>query len=300
MAHQIESFVFFDIETTGLPWQERNQTKIIELSFVVAQRKDIENTLFDKVPPVSKLTFVLNPQRQIHPEVTKLTGLSNDLLQHAPVFGQKLKSIITFLEDLPKPVCLVAHNGNTFDFKIFLAECNDVRVLLPSDLLCVDSLVGFRRLLKGTNINYEILQTNKTPIIDDLLTDDEDWPEINLSNEDWEEIDEISQSLSDISCEDFAEVQSTRNITQKSLQKKKSKAIKKVFDKKRNVDQPKECYKLTALYKRLLNKEEVNAHRAEVDCLMLLQCVVALKKDFLPWADSACKNLTEIKPFIRY
>lgn len=94
----IESYVFFDIETTGLPWLEKNRTKITELSFVVALRKDVIVTPHGSLPPVSKLSLVFNPGRPIDPEAVKLNGLSNDLLRHAPVFRQKIETIVSFLK----------------------------------------------------------------------------------------------------------------------------------------------------------------------------------------------------------
>lgn len=297
---KIATFVFFDIETTGLPCQERNQTKITEFSFIAASRNMLEVTSYGLTLPVSKFTVVLNPERTIHPTVVNLTGLSNELLQHAPVFRQRVKSLITFLEDLLKPVCLVAHNGNSFDFKILLAECNDAGASLPKDLLCVDSLVGFRALLKNSNLTYldlkgiqEISLGSKSNVEitsdDDLLTDDEeDWSDLNLTNEELDEIDDICSSVSY-----FEEPVS---ITKKVVNSERSKAIKDVFNKK----SVKNDFKLTSLYKRLLNKNEPNAHRAEVDCLILAECVVAMKQDFLPWADDKCKLITEVKPLIRY
>ncbi|KAG7301102.1 hypothetical protein JYU34_015507 [Plutella xylostella] len=276
---QIETYVFFDIETTGFPWQERNGTKIIEASFVAVQRKDIERANFGDIPLASKYTFVLNPLRPIHPEVTALTGLSNQSLEHAPLFIDKFNSLNTFLDELPK----------------------------PAYLLCVDSLIGFRKLLKGTTIGYSDLR----PVNTELLTDDEDednWPDLNVSREEWEEIDEICLSLSDISCEDVNEGDSSDNEETRSRINARDEVIKNVFRKgglcsnvpKNDGSKGKESFTLSALYKRLLNKEAVNAHRAEVDCIMLLECVVALKNDFLPWADDACKLLSQVKPLIRY
>ncbi|XP_073962521.1 three-prime repair exonuclease 1-like [Choristoneura fumiferana] len=303
---QIATYVFFDLETTGLPHQERNRTKVIELSFVATSTRDIQKTSFGDIPPVSKLTFVFNPQRSIHPKVSELTGLSNDLLRHAPTFQQKINSLVTFLEEQQKPVCLVAHNGNIFDYKLLLAEFEDAGMSLPYDLLCVDSLIGFRNILKGTSIDYNTLKTSTVQSINDIMTDDEDeWSDLNVSLEEWQEIDEICLSLSDISCEDLSDTSVSSDKkkpkskpSNDNLRKKKTEAIKRVMDKKPTV--AKECYKLSVLYKRLLNREETNAHRAEADCFMLLYCVVALKNDFLPWAENSCKTLTEIKPLQRY
>ncbi|XP_028164963.1 uncharacterized protein LOC114356077 [Ostrinia furnacalis] len=294
---KIESYVFFDIETTGLPYQEKNQTKITELSFVVASQKDIIATPHGTLPPVSKLTLVFNPERPIHVEAVKLNGLSNDLLQHAPVFKQKTGTIVTFLKQLTKPVCLVAHNGNRFDFKILLTEFCDANMFLPDDLLCVDSLTGFRKILAMEKVTKALVP--KPPPIElglDLLTDDEDeWPQLNVSTEEWKDIDEICDSLSDISCEDITEV---KKKTQYGVKKpNRSKVIDKVFSKTNNGKTYN--YSLSSLYQRLLNKEQHSHHRAEGDCCMLLECVIACKDAFIPWADDSCRKLSEIEPLIR-
>ncbi|XP_063369548.1 uncharacterized protein LOC134657901 [Cydia amplana] len=300
MPH-IATYVFFDLETTGLPHLERNRTKIIELCFVATSRKEIEKCRYREIPPVSKITLVFNPQRPMQSKVVELTGFTNKLLEHAPTFKQKTKSLVAFLEELEKPVCLVAHNGNIFDYKLLQTEFNEAGETLPRDLLCVDSIIGFRKLLKGTTIDYKTLEVSPQRD-EDLITDDEDeWPDINVSNEDWQEIDDICLSLSDMSCEDIDENAKEEKGTKTSnekIRKKKTEAIKRVMDKKPKPD--KESFALTALYKRLLNREEQNAHRAEADCFMLLYCVVAMKSDFLPWADDSCKKLTEIRPLERH
>ncbi|KAJ2940939.1 hypothetical protein O0L34_g10201 [Tuta absoluta] len=324
---KIASLVFFDIETTGLPFQENNQTKIIEFSFVATLRKQLEQTPYGLLPPVRKLSFVLNPQKPICAGVTKLTGISLEDLEKAPTFREKVKTIVAFLEDLQSPVCLVAHNGNSFDFKILLAELYDASAHLPEDLLCVDSLMGFRRILSNSNINH-INLVDPVPSLEDIMTDDEDeeeWPDLNISTEEWDTIDEISKlSISSDSDADYINTKKVAkkrseaikevfrktanaskdnsdadDINPKKVTKNRRKSIKKVLHNDPNASKDKECFKLTALYKRLMNKEEDNAHRAEVDCLMLIKCVVALKIDFLSWADENCKPLTDIKPLIR-
>ncbi|CAH0403683.1 unnamed protein product [Chilo suppressalis] len=302
---KVNTFVFFDIETTGLPWQERNRTKITELSFVAALRQDILLTSCGEIPPISKLTLVFNPIKAIHPEAVKMTGLSNDILKFSPTFERKIDTIISFLQELPKPVCLVAHNGNLFDFKILLTEINDANASLPSDLLCVDSLVGFRFISKNRNTptskNVHVIPMTsvpqKTEISADLMTDDEDeWPDLNVSTEDWQDIDDICNNLSDISCEDI-----TEDPIIKVDKKKRSEVIQKVFkkEKKPNPNPNPNGYSLEALYKKFFRKDPINLHRAEGDCLMLLQCVVADKENFIPWADNASCKITEIKPLVR-
>lgn len=279
-----ETYVFFDIETTGLPWQEKNKTKIIEICLLAVKRQDIINAEFGSLPKFDKLSFTLNPLRKICPEVVKLTGLSNDAVKKSSKFKDKFDSIYTFLDTLQKPVCLIAHNGNAFDFKILLAECNDINKQLPPHLLCLDSLVGFRKVLKGTNITYKTLP--KQQITSD---EDSDWPELDISADEWKEIDELMT--------DDDSDEETVPKCDIDLKKRDEIVINTVFHSKD--DCIKGSYTLAALYKRLLNKEAVNSHRAEADCIMLLECFTALKYDMLSWANDNCKYLCFLTPLNR-
>ncbi|CAK1591415.1 unnamed protein product [Parnassius mnemosyne] len=285
----ISTFVFFDIETTGLPYQEKNQTKITELTFVAVSAIDIESTSIGSLPLVNKLSLLFNPQRKINPEVVRLTGLSKCSLAQQPVFKSKIKTLNSFLEELPKPVCLVAHNGNRFDFKILLAEYKDADAKFPDDLLCVDSLSGFKKVLNDDT--YKSSQQNNirpistsSPKIEDILTEDEDeWPELNASVEEWQQMDELTQSLSNITCDEVKDKKKCleqNNVKDKEVREKVS-------------------YTLSELYRRLLKKEPINGHRAEVDCMMLLECVIATKSTFLPWANKSSKLLNQVTPLQR-
>lgn len=278
---KVATYVFFDLETTGLPHQERNKTKIIEVSFIAALREDIEKATIGSKPYHSKLTLMLNPQRKIHPDVVILTGISNDMVNNAPIFSDKLETILTFLNNLPKPVCLVAHNGNSFDYKIFLAELFDINASLPDDILCVDSLTGFRQLhkQKWPKASSETKENN----FEDSIGS-EDWPDLNVTPEDWSNIDMLCATLSDIKIYE---------TSPKDLELESNKIVKYV-DKNEKIS-----FKLTDLYKRLLKKEIISSHRAEDDCIMLLECVVATK-EFLVWADKYCKCISNIKPLQRY
>lgn len=303
---KIATYVFFDIETTGLPHQEKNKTKITELSFVAALRDDLEEAPIGAQPYVSKLSLLFNPQKKIHPEVTILTGLSNDSLKNAPIFKDNIETILSFLKELPKPACLVAHNGNRFDYKILLTEFLDVNAFLPQDLLCVDSLQGFQQILKNKKLpvvsnakkddsfiretsimeddslakDSSLVRDNSLISEDSLLSED-DWPNLDMSSEDWREIDSLCSSFSDIPFE-------------------ASSSSRKDECKENNMERDTEkiSYTLSSLYRRLLKKEVYNAHRAEDDCLMLMQCVVATK-EFMTWADRSYKSIHDIKPLDR-
>ena len=66
---------------------------------------------------------------------------------HQKDFDYGLVNLLSeFLERLPAPICLVAHNGLRFDFPLLQAELVSIgrHGALPSDLLCLDTLVMFR------------------------------------------------------------------------------------------------------------------------------------------------------------
>ncbi|XP_046973759.1 three prime repair exonuclease 2-like [Vanessa cardui] len=267
----IKTFMFFDLETTGLPARD-HVPKVTELTFLCVCRKDIEKADIDNLPPVSKLTFLFNPQKEVSSEAASITGLNNEILINQPIFSEKIKCIVAFL-DFPKPVCLVAHNGNRFDFKIIKNEFATAKAVLPRGLYCVDSLKAFKEILKDNVLNeLEISNSfNQTFLNSDSSLDEDAWPDLNVTQEEWTEIDNIIDS--------FAKLKTTPNIRRDGNKM----AI--------------ESYKLTDIYKTLMKKDPKESHRAEADCMMLLECVIKTKKYFLPWADKNYKLLSAIKPF---
>lgn len=71
---EIKSFVFFDIETSGLPYQG-SQIKMTELSFVACSKEHILNTKLNDLPRVLyKLSFCVNPCRRMQCESSIISG----------------------------------------------------------------------------------------------------------------------------------------------------------------------------------------------------------------------------------
>jgi three prime repair exonuclease-1 len=68
----IKTFVFLDLETTGLPHLEHNLTKITELCAVSVQADHIELGVFPRVH--NKLNLCFNPHKMISPDSTEITG----------------------------------------------------------------------------------------------------------------------------------------------------------------------------------------------------------------------------------
>lgn len=73
----IKTLIFFDTETTGLPAEEHNKTKITELSLVAVETEHIRMGVFPRVQ--NKLTLCLNPRKMVSIEAEDLTGRLLDL-----------------------------------------------------------------------------------------------------------------------------------------------------------------------------------------------------------------------------
>ena len=90
-----DTFVVFDIETTGL---SKETESITEIGAV----KVVDGKVIDRFS-----TFV-NPERPIPAEITKLTGITNEMVADAPVITEILPKFLEFCQD----AVLVAHNAN--------------------------------------------------------------------------------------------------------------------------------------------------------------------------------------------
>ncbi|XP_063232884.1 uncharacterized protein LOC134536824 isoform X2 [Bacillus rossius redtenbacheri] len=144
---QIKSFVMFDLETSGL----HPRTRITEIGLVAALREHIDDAYKSgiRLPRVvHKLNLCVYPSRLIESGASNVSGLDNMLLQEQKPFDCDTVSIMEgFLRRLPPPVCLVAHNGDRFDFPVLQAELKRINKVLPDNLLCADSYKCFKELL---------------------------------------------------------------------------------------------------------------------------------------------------------
>ena len=90
-----DTYVVFDIETTGL---SKEKEMITEIGAV----KVADGKIIDRFS-----TFV-NHQRPISAEITKLTGITDDMVKDAPTIENVLPEFLKFCED----TVLVAHNAS--------------------------------------------------------------------------------------------------------------------------------------------------------------------------------------------
>lgn len=121
-----KKFISFDIETTGLSaWTD----SIIELSAV----------LFENFEPVAEFSTLVNPERHIREDASRVNGIYDKDVKNAPFIYEAIANFCDFIgEDaLTGKVPLVAHNAS-FDASFLLEAFNDCGV--AAELLIMDTL----------------------------------------------------------------------------------------------------------------------------------------------------------------
>ena len=97
-------YTIVDLEATGGKF---NEESIIEIAIYK----------FDGVSITDQFISLVNPEKEIHPYVEKLTGISSKMLKTAPKFHEVAKRVIEITSDS----VLVAHNAQ-FDYRILQLE----------------------------------------------------------------------------------------------------------------------------------------------------------------------------------
>ena len=114
-------FIVFDLETTGL---KPTTEEITEIAAVLVRDGEIRDSF---------QTYV-NPHKPIPPEITELTGISDDTVRDAPELSD---AIARFLEFAGNRV-LVAHNAG-FDMSFLKAACS--RLSIEREFTYIDTLI---------------------------------------------------------------------------------------------------------------------------------------------------------------
>jgi len=122
-------YVVADIETTGLnPRWER----ITEIALYV----------YDGEKIIDSFTSLINPERLISPQITALTGITNNMLENAPRFFEIAKKIVQLTENK----IFVGHNVH-FDYNFIRAEFQNLGYEFTRKTLCTIKLA--KKLMPG-------------------------------------------------------------------------------------------------------------------------------------------------------
>ncbi len=110
----------FDTETTALIANRTiKEDKLPEMIEFYGCLVDLST----QDPPEAELDLLIKPRGAIVPETTKITGITNDIVQNAPTFPQVADQIKTFLEEAP---LVIAHNAS-YDVEVIDIEMSRVK-----------------------------------------------------------------------------------------------------------------------------------------------------------------------------
>ncbi|GFQ70961.1 three-prime repair exonuclease 1 [Trichonephila clavata] len=151
---KISTLIFMDLEATGLPSLIGKQNvHITELSLVAVDRTNFENDNTLRV--INKLSLCIRPRSIVSPTAMTITGLYNDILQKQEKFDESVPKLMEyFFRRLKQPMCLLAHNGNRYDFPLLQAELKHINYALDKEILCADTLEVFRSIASRTDTVY--------------------------------------------------------------------------------------------------------------------------------------------------
>lgn len=124
-------FAIIDIETCGGKFEYR-RGHVIEICILI----------HDGLTVVDKFSTLINPQCYIHPTFTRISGITNEMVQDAPTFPEVAKKIWEMTENK----IFVAHNVG-FDYGFIKEEFNSFGAKFKRDTLCTVRLS--RKLIPG-------------------------------------------------------------------------------------------------------------------------------------------------------
>lgn len=115
-------YAIVDIETTGGFFK---RDRITEIAIVLHDGNKI----------INQFSSLVNPERSIPPQITRITGISNEMVQDAPKFYEIAKDIVKLLEG----TIFVAHNVR-FDYTFIKNEFKSLGYTFTKRQLCTVKL----------------------------------------------------------------------------------------------------------------------------------------------------------------
>ncbi|XP_012503813.1 PREDICTED: three-prime repair exonuclease 1 [Propithecus coquereli] len=157
----MQTLIFLDLEATGLPF---SQPKVTELCLLAVHRCALESPPTSQGPPstvpppprvVDKLSLCVAPGKACSPAASGITGLSTAVLtaHGRQRFDDNLVNLLlAFLQRQPQPWCLVAHNGDRYDFPLLQGELAMLGLANALDgAFCVDSIAALKALEQASS-----------------------------------------------------------------------------------------------------------------------------------------------------
>ncbi|XP_066472034.1 three-prime repair exonuclease 1 isoform X2 [Tiliqua scincoides] len=162
----IQTFVFMDLEATGLP---PSRPKIAEMCLVSVSRHALENPQYTNyftkpIPSIprlaDKLCVCINPDKPFTPTASSITGLNNEMFasNKKQTFNLHILHMITaFFGRQDPPICLVAHNGYSYDFPLLRAELSALGISALDGIYCADTIKAMKALDNENNQRHQFL-----------------------------------------------------------------------------------------------------------------------------------------------
>ncbi len=135
-----ETYVFFDVETTGL--YPLAGDRIIEIAMIKTSRGNIVDTL----------TELINPGRELSREAKNINKIDEEMLKNCSQFNEELScKILNFIEN----AVLVAHNAS-FDLGFLSVELGRLGISFER-WRAIDSLLMAREIFPGQKNSLDSL-----------------------------------------------------------------------------------------------------------------------------------------------
>jgi len=132
--------IVLDTETTGLNYKSGD--RVVEVGCV---------ELVNHVATKNKLQFYCSVEKNMHPDATRVTGLTNEFLSNHPPFGENVSAFLDFIKDDN----LIIHNA---DFDMGFIN-NELRILGKEGLKnkVIDTVTLARKNLNTRIANLDYL-----------------------------------------------------------------------------------------------------------------------------------------------
>ncbi|KAH8273987.1 hypothetical protein KR044_007202 [Drosophila immigrans] len=322
MVSRISTFAVIDLEVTNLPAYRQNRVSITEMCIYAFDsailkdsnasdnlqlRNELSPQLFHESPQpprvLHKLNLLFQPSMAVSPVAESITGLSNYLLERESTLNENAgQLVLNFIEHLPAPVCLIAHNGWSFDFPIIRKSFDKLNLQFPPTLRCVDSLRAFMEIDDKRADEICVLNTIQTVLKPKLKlsrTKEVDFEAQNNKTPDrptlpYAEALRKRKRLNDGSDDEDAEEFAVKRLSQEFRSRRQLFSGLKCATTKRYP--PRGCYKLGNLFQKTFGGSPIDAHQAEADVKMLTQLVQHYGTDFFAFAEEQSIPFSEVVP----